>query len=305
MTRRSLLAAGCGLCLALSAGKAAAAEQKSPSPPPAAAVDLPPGDHPLSNLAPAVEKPAAIGDWTEFAALNKGKLDLSDTMRISILADEARPDAPWVEVWIGKTGQHALRLRSQNERPEVYLKMGAAIFSVEDPTVKPSESACQGSDCKERRKKAIRGRKRIKTLAGTFDCNHYVVNSKKGRVDLWASTQVPGFGLVRMETSWGVGLELVAFGDNAMSAFPKKFKANPLPLSAAKTAFQLMPGFAPPDSPPATAADSPPATAADSPPANAADTACDPSRATCPSAPQPAEPTTAPTAAPPSDKPQQ
>lgn len=275
MNPRLLSAAA--LCLLLAASLpgeiAAAAEQSSAEPQQAetANVSVPAGNDALAAMASTAEKPPAIGDWTEFAALRDDKADLTDTLRISILADEELRDAPWLEVWMGKTGKNAIRIRKNGDAPtEIFMKMGSAIFSITDEKETKGQNMCATGTCaRMNQNKALKGRQRIKTLAGTYNCNHYVIKSDKGTVELWSSGEVPGFNLVRMKASWGLGLELVAFGGNAYSAFPKRFKANPLPLNNLDTILRLMPGLAPPGSP--------------APPADP--TGCDPSVATCPDQP--------------------
>ena len=258
---------------------AAAAPPDPPAPAKPAPVLTPPNlcsgpakNDTLSTLLSAASKPPVIGDWTEYGTLRDGKLDLSDTMRISIISDDAKPDAPWLEVWMGKTGGTAVRMRSdETGANEMFVKMGSAIFTVPEA----SEPVEKSGSCGAQGNKNYRGKERVKTLAGTFDCDRFVVKMEKGTVELWSSLEVPGFNLVRMKASWGLGFELVAFGRNANSAFPKHFKANPMPLSNLDTVSRLMPGLAPPGSAPAPT----------STPASAAATECDPSVATCPDQP--------------------
>jgi len=91
----------------------------------------------------------------------------------------------------------------------------------------------------------------IKVAAGTFKTKHYRDKTPKGdKFDYWVSTQVPPFGLIRVETdqvSSGGGpqgpvkMELTAYGKDAKMAITKPAK----PMDQQALMRQIMGGIWP------------------------------------------------------------
>ena len=172
------------------------------------------------------------GEWAEFARTAGNKTDFADTFRMSFIPD---PDGkgPWTELWLGKTGDAAMRFRKAGNAIDVLMKMGGAIYRIDDPVV-GEKLACAGGSCASKdgkaKDKTLVGQEVVHTPAGTFKCSKVRIRSSQGESVIWTSLDIPALHLARVTTPLGFGYELVAFGKNATSAFPAHFVANPLPL---------------------------------------------------------------------------
>ncbi len=264
------------LLLLLGASSALAAPAPAPSGPAPAApgaapipVVIPPGMGDL--VANALDK-EGVGEWVEYALYDKGKVDYAATIRLSLLPNDDPKLSPWLEVWMGKTGGISLRVRKSREGgpAEMYLKMGAAIYSVEDRYTQ-DQLTCEGGRCGQ--KEPGKGdpfkltKETITTVAGTFPTDHIHRMTEKGPLDIWRSEKVPLLQVVRLLQPDKQGWELVAFGKQATSAYPKRFHAVPIPLQNLSTLQALQPKRVLPEAPDGGV----PAAA---PP-------CDPTKATC------------------------
>ena len=198
----------------------------------------------FSSLLAASQEDGKAGDWVEYARLIDGKPDYTATFRIVVLEAE-KEGAPWIEFWLDKTGQTALRARGGGPAAiEAYLK-GAP------ETRRCSGAAGAGPDLRQ---------VSLKTLAGTLRCKHIAIRSGEGLFQVWQSEQVPAMRLARVQSPKGDGFEVVAMGGNGKSVFPARFEAAPLPLQNMKPLEGLLPRMPEPKAAAAASADSAPPT---------------------------------------------
>jgi len=195
----------------------------------------------LENAPPGA---GLVGDWAEYAVLDKGKADLTQTIRFSILADEDARKAPWLEVWMDKVGRSALRFRTGEGGSDVFLKLGAAIFTISDEATQKALT-CPSGACHANTDKASKVPTvpvTVQTVGGTYTCRYGKLQTKDGPIEVWSADEVSALHMVRLKLPNGTGYELVASGKgSATSAFPKHFVANPLPLQNLKGLEALVP----------------------------------------------------------------
>ncbi|MFN7133518.1 MAG: hypothetical protein ACK4N5_15685, partial [Myxococcales bacterium] len=189
---------------------------------------------------------AKNGEWAEYARLADGKPDFSATFRILIAEAEDPAEPPGVGLWLDKTGQSAVRLRTiPSGATEMYLKIGASIFSIEDTESEKRGPMCIGGACGDTGEEKLKDSDvkvvSLKTLAGTYKCKYTKKKTPDGDFELWSNEQIPAMAVVRMRGPKGTGMELVASGTQGKSSFPKKFKAAPLPIQKLGGVAHLLP----------------------------------------------------------------
>lgn len=227
MSRRvPFVAIVAGLALGAGAATARASEGAArPSKPPS-----------VIDLARAVPAKGHSGGWAEYAHVQNGKIDFTSTIRMVVIETEHERT---VEVWFDKMGRNALRIQQGLEDDRIataFMKVPQGIFTVDMEDEEPAVPICgaPGSDCQpvteeEKRTTPVPKQETVKTPAGTFKALRQYRKVGEDRHDYWFSEQVPALTLVRLRTSTGAGLELVATGTDAASAFPARFEAKPFP----------------------------------------------------------------------------
>lgn len=199
-----------------------------------------------------------VGEWAEYAVLRGGRPDFTDTVRFSVLADEDPRLPPWLEIWMDKLGRTAARLRrGEKTGGQMYFKMGSAIYSVDSfSSYDPNAAGCATGECKG---PATGGGRQwapvqLQTSTGVHSCRYAKIPSNRGPMEVWYADDVPATHLAKIRLADGTGYELVAAGKGAISSFPRRFSAIPLPLENLKVLDALAPKMAPggqPDAGPA------------------------------------------------------
>ncbi len=189
-----------------------------------------------------------VGEWAEYATLRGGRPDFTDTIRFSVLADEDPRQPPWIEIWMDKLGRTAARLRrGEKIGGQMFFKMGSAIYSVGSfASFDPNAPGCANGECKG----AAKGGRgwtpvKLQTSTGLYSCRYAKVPTNKGPIEIWYTDEVPATRLAKIRLADGTGYELVASGRGAISSFPRKFSAIPLPLENLKVIDALAPKVAP------------------------------------------------------------
>ena len=162
-------------------------------------------------------KQVPVGSWTEYTVSQGGRLPR--TVR-QVLVDRDKTSAT-VEVILQRrrqTGRPATQAAS--EPPPSNSKIFRMVVDIDLPGSAPKKLVFQqaSGDPVELPTDQGSGRRRLFKLdpktalgsetvvvgAGTFEAQHYQdVSPRGGTIDIWASTQAPPFGLVRMERKPG------------------------------------------------------------------------------------------------------
>ncbi len=182
----------------------------------------------ISALAPD-ELPGPTGQWAEYAVIQGGKPNLTQTFRVLLVgAPWKDKPAKWMELWMDKVGEIATRSTKVDGRQVTLFRQGAAIYEV------PSNDQGAPSPCRpDPTQKVIEEEITLRTLAGPITCRHVRKKSSAGDIDVWYTPQVPPMNMVRVYLPGGRGYELVARGTGGVSSFPEKFTPAPFPKGEA------------------------------------------------------------------------
>jgi hypothetical protein len=178
------------------------------------------------RLLPSLQTSKAVkpGTWVRYTIFNRHTRQAS-LVRIAALEKERK--GQWFEIGVTnhkrETAVFKALIKGSLAKPE-----GVARVVVQPPGLQPVEVPLT-----KKRKQKIKlparlgakpdpraklvGRARVKVAAGTFDTQHFRRSEGKGKVvEIWSSTKVPGWPMVKASTP-EVVLELVGYGDKAKS----------------------------------------------------------------------------------------
>jgi hypothetical protein len=182
------------------------------------------GGSPLSLSGFAASSDVQVGEWSEYLTIRDGVP--IPTMGFRIFATEAPWNGKtlrWIEIWFDRTGNQAMRATSDEGAEIVLLKRGRTIYSV-PPSAKGAQGLCRPPD-----KNATFDYVVLKTLAGDFHCRHSREVSGDHSSEVWSSNEVQPLQMVKAFFSSGLGYEIIGRGSGAITAFPQRFVAAPLP----------------------------------------------------------------------------